>query len=109
MLIVISLISCTSPASKNYDDFASCLDSNGATFYGAFWCSHCQNQKAMFGSSADILPYIECSTPNRKTEQACIDKEIKSYPTWVFADGTRVVGEMKLETLSQKTGCTLPD
>src|SRR5687767_6111588 len=36
------------------------LDDSGAIFYGASWCPHCQEQKAMFGASADRLPYVEC-------------------------------------------------
>ena len=27
--------------------------------YGAFWCSHCEDQKETFGAGADI-PYVEC-------------------------------------------------
>ena len=47
-----------------YDAFAQCLKDKGAIFYGAFWCPHCQNQKAMFGKSVQFLPYVECSTPD---------------------------------------------
>ena len=33
----------------------------GARMYGAFWCSHCQEQKLAFGREAQPdLPYIEC-------------------------------------------------
>ena len=28
------------------DVFARCLKEKQAVFYGAFWCPHCQNQKA---------------------------------------------------------------
>ena len=34
-----------------YDAFAQCLKTQGVLFYGAFWCPHCQNQKALFGFS----------------------------------------------------------
>lgn len=92
------------------DSFASCLKDSGATFYGAFWCPHCQNQKAMFGASARLLPYVECSTPNGKSQlPICIDAKITGYPTWEFADGTRESGEVTLERLSEKTGCLLPE
>ncbi len=47
-------------------DFATCIKDSGAKFYGAFWCSHCQEQKAMFGKSSKLLPYVECSTPMRQ-------------------------------------------
>jgi thiol-disulfide isomerase/thioredoxin len=91
------------------DTFAQCLDEKGATFYGAFWCPHCQRQKAMFRSSAKLLPYVECSTPNGKEQTPlCIEKNITGYPTWEFADGTRLSGEVDLQTLAEKTRCVLP-
>ncbi len=90
------------------DGFAACLADRGAVFYGAFWCPHCQAQKKMFGNSAQRLPYVECSTPDAQDQlQSCIDKQITNYPTWEFKDGTREVGEVPLETLAAKTGCTL--
>lgn len=91
------------------DTFAMCLKEKGAVFYGAFWCPHCQATKAMFGRSAKHLPYEECSTPNQQGQlQICIDKKIESYPTWEFADGSRMTGERTLLELSEKTGCPLP-
>ena len=96
-----------------YDALAKCLSEKGAKFYGAFWCPHCQDQKDIFGSSVEFLPYIECSDPNEKNssifQQACKDANIKSYPTWVFADGSRLVGKQELSTLADKTGCQLPN
>lgn len=92
-----------------YDEFATCLKDQGATFYGAYWCPHCQAQKKMFGSSAKLLSYVECSTVDGNAQtQVCIDKEIKSYPTWEFADGSRLTGEIALEQLAEKTSCVLP-
>ena len=106
MAAILTIAGCNS---KNYDDFAKCLGDKNAKFYGAFWCPHCQNQKKMLGSSASLLPYIECSTPDGKAQlQECKDKQIKGYPTWEFGDGTRMTGEIPLQTLSQKTGCSLP-
>jgi hypothetical protein len=70
-----------------YDTFATCLKDSGATFFGAFWCPHCQNTKKLFGSSQKLLPYEECSTANGQGQlQVCIDKQISSYPTWEFAN-----------------------
>jgi thiol-disulfide isomerase/thioredoxin len=89
--------------------FVQCLKDKGALFYGAFWCPHCQNQKKLFGSAADALPYIECSNPDGKSlTQICIDKKIEGFPTWIFADGTRESGELSLEHLAEKTACQLP-
>lgn len=91
-----------------YDTFAQCLTDSGAKFYGAFWCPHCQAQKAMFGKSAKLIPYVECSQPDGKGQlQVCIDQGIEGYPTWTFADGTRQSGKRTLEELAQKTSCVI--
>ena len=91
-----------------YDDFAKCLTEKGATFYGAFWCSHCKEQKALFGKSARYLNYVECSTPDGKAQLSiCKAAGIEGYPTWIFADGTRS-NIMTLRELSDKTSCSLP-
>ena len=92
------------------DTFAQCLEEKGAIFYGAFWCPHCQAQKRMFGNSANLLPYVECSTPDGQNQlQVCIDKQIQQYPTWDFADGSRLTGEVPLAQLAEKTECILPE
>lgn len=96
-----------------YDEFAQCLKDKGALFYGAFWCPHCQAQKKLFGSSAKLLPYVECSTADGSGQnQSCVDKNITTYPTWELADGTRIPTEnsagVTLETLAAKTSCVLP-
>ena len=91
------------------DGFAQCLTNKGATFYGAFWCPHCQNQKALFGNSKKYLPYTECSTQDSNGQlQICKDAKITTYPTWVFADKSVQEGEMSLQALADKSGCTLP-
>ena len=92
------------------DTFAQCIKSKGIIFYGAFWCPHCQRTKAMFGTSAKLLPYVECSTPDGKGQtQICIDKKIQTYPTWVSTATTTVlIGEHTLQELSDFSGCPLP-
>lgn len=102
------LYSSVKPQSSNLDGFAQCLKDSGAKFYGAFWCPHCQAQKKAFGSSEKYLPYIECSNPDNTQTQICIDNKIESYPTWVFADGSSLSGEIPLNTLAEKTQCVLP-
>lgn len=91
------------------DTFAQCLKDKGVIFYGAFWCPHCQRTKAMFGSSAKLLPYVECSTPDGKNQlQVCKDKNISNYPTWIFPSGEILTGERTLQELSDKSSCPLP-
>lgn len=92
-----------------YDEFATCVADSGATFYGAFWCPHCLDQKRDFGNSAKLLPYEECSTPNRQGQlQVCIDEGIESYPTWEFADGERLSGYTPMDVIAERTSCELP-
>ncbi|MFT5037436.1 MAG: hypothetical protein ACI9VM_001018 [Candidatus Azotimanducaceae bacterium] len=89
-----------------FDELAQCITNSGATFYGAFWCSHCEEQRNMFGNSAKLLPYVECSTPDRNNQtQACIDAEIVSYPTWDLSDGTRIQGVQAFADIADATGC----
>jgi hypothetical protein len=95
--------------SSRLNAFAQCLSAKGAKMYGAYWCPHCADQKEMFGSSFEYAPYIECGVKgSHAPAQVCTDAEVKHYPTWVFADGSRVEGSHSLEFLSQETGCPLP-
>ena len=42
-------------------ELAKRLKAAGAKMYGAFWCSHCFEQKQSFGKEAMAdLPYVEC-------------------------------------------------
>lgn len=84
---------------------AKCLKDKGAKFYGASWCPHCNSQKAAFGSDAPNLPYIECSDSSHQQNKQCNDAKVTGYPTWVFADGSRLSGEVPLATLKTKAGC----
>src|SRR3989344_2676005 len=94
----------------NLGPFAACLKDKGALFYGTFWCLYCQAQKKLFGSAAGELPYIECSTPDGQGQlPVCAQNGIKGYPTWAFADGSRLSGEVPLRTLADKSGCVLPE
>lgn len=106
---LIALASFSSSKPGELDSFAQCLGEKEATFYGAYWCPHCSDQKKMFGRSANKLPYVECSTADGQGQlPVCAEKDIKGYPTWVFADGTRESRTMSLVELATKTSCFLP-
>jgi len=117
LVLVVWLIITPGKAGK-LDAFAKCIrDKQTVTFFGAFWCPHCQAEKARFGTSAKYLPYVECSMPDGQSQtQVCIDNGITTYPTWQFATGTtatatttyRHVGEMELAELADATQCELP-
>jgi hypothetical protein len=96
------------PPAHLYDALAKCIAQSSTTFYGAYWCPHCAEQKTKFGTGAQYLPYVECAIQGTSTQtQACIDHNIVQYPTWVLADGSRLVGVQTPQTLAQKTGCAL--
>lgn len=109
IIVFVSKLAPSAPPSPyDVDSLAQCLKGKGAIFYGAFWCPHCQATKKMFGAAQSKLPYVECSTPDGQGQlQICIDKGIKGYPTWIFADGSELHGETTLDQLSQSSGCPL--
>ena len=91
-----------------YDGFAECLSGKGFKMYGAYWCSHCADQKKLFGNSFDKINYVECSLPNNAGQiEACKSAGINSYPTWEFGDGTKQEGLISLNKLSEISRCIL--
>lgn len=95
----------TRPQQANaLDSFAQCLAAKEVTMYGANWCSHCQNEKKAFGSSFEHVPYVECPTDPKRCQAAGVE----GYPTWIFPDGRKLVGEQGLAKLSRESGCALP-
>lgn len=93
----------TTTINDGLDDFAMCLASKNIIMYGAEWCAHCQNEKKAFGSSFKYIPYVECPDDPQK----CLEKGIVGYPTWIFPDGRKLIGEQGLEKLSQESDCPL--
>lgn len=95
------------------DEFAACLEAEGAVFYGSYTCQFCTTQKAMFGRSVSKIPYVECNLTdengNAVQNSVCVEEEIEAYPTWKFADGEVVTGAQSLEFLAEKTSCELPN
>ena len=68
-----------------------------------------ENQKKDFGDAFSFVNFVECSAPgSRSMNTTCQNAGIEGYPTWEFADGSRVSGEQRLETLAAQTGCELP-
>jgi len=110
-IIVISF-AFVNTAAKNkipslYDSFAQCLTDKGAVLYGAEWCTHCKEQKAVLGDSFRLIKYVECPD----NTQFCIDKGIQGYPTWIIGTSTMLEGfdkDKTMQNLSDITGCPLP-
>ncbi|MBI2136873.1 hypothetical protein HYU06_07415, partial [Candidatus Woesearchaeota archaeon] len=91
-------------------DLAKCLAANGAKVYGASSCSHCQDQKALFGEDWKFVNYIECEVPGDPNAQKdeCMRAGITAYPTWVFKDGQVKQGFASMDELVQMSGCKNP-
>src|SRR3989338_4379734 len=103
--LILIVASCSakneSETESRLDAFAKCLSDNGIKMYGAYWCTHCNNQKQMFAESWKYVNYIECSLPNRAGQtQICSGAGINAYPTWEFANGDRIEGGLSLGQLS---------
>ncbi len=101
--------SAPAPAAAGYaEGLARHLAASGARFYGAYWCPHCQDQKAVFGRAARALPYIECDPRGVAAQpQACAAAGIRAYPTWDIG-GKRYEGFLSLEELARLSGYPLP-
>ena len=84
---------------------ATHLSARGAIFYGAYWCPHCQQQKAMFAASVDRLPYVECTPDGRHgaVSLACRDANIADYPTWII-NKRRIGGAITPQELARLSG-----
>lgn len=103
----------TTVSSSRALQLASQLQSLDAHFYGAYWCSHCFDQKQTLGKQAMAkIPYVECSREGQDSQsQLCKDKQVPGYPTWEI-QGKLYPGEQSLEELedlvtSIQTGSSL--
>lgn len=92
-----------------YDSFAKCLAGKQAKMYGLYWCPHCADQKAMFGSAFKYVPYVECAIRGSKElAPECKAAGVKLFPSWQFGTDPPKEGVLTLDALSEKTGCSLP-
>ena len=92
-----------------YDVFAQCITDSGAKLYCADWAFQCIKQKKIFGENTKFLTYIECSPPDsRDRNTQCKEDDIEKYPTWEFADGTRIEDILSFERLERETNCKAP-
>src|SRR5262245_28709639 len=98
-LLVLAIVLTAGPAcASGLADFARCLSRAGATYYFASWCPHCRRQDAMFGDAVRWLHRVDCT-------EDC--PGIPSFPTWRFADGSRVSGVATFDVLAARTRCRL--
>ncbi|MEM6520084.1 MAG: hypothetical protein AAF892_07430 [Cyanobacteria bacterium P01_D01_bin.71] len=107
-VIGLTLTSCSitsdEPSISYEERLATHLTEQGAAMYGAFWCPHCEDQKALFGDAVDSVPYVECAPDGENAQpQLCVDKAIQGYPTWEI-NGEFYPGARSLEELAQLSG-----
>lgn len=101
----------TTPSIPFAVSLAKHLNSIGAKMYGAFWCSHCVEQKQMFGrEAAKELNYVECFPGGYRKgtimAKECIDAGLEGFPTWVI-NGKVLSGEKDLLELAKESGFEL--
>ncbi len=60
------------------------LNKIGAVKYSAYWCSHCKDQRELFGKEATSrLNIIECAEDGKNSQSdICKAKGINGFPTW---------------------------
>ncbi|MCO5561981.1 hypothetical protein L7F22_015607 [Adiantum nelumboides] len=98
----------TTSSSSATLSLAKHLQSIGAKMYGAFWCSHCYEQKQMFGREAmKYVDYVECYPEGYKRgvkiAKACESAKIDGFPTWVIK-GQVLSGEQELSQIARVAG-----
>ena len=89
-------------SSKRALKVAQALLAHDARMFGAYWCSHCYDQKQTLGAEAfATLPYVECAADGKDAQRdLCTSVGIKGYPTWQI-DGELYAGEKDLAGLEE--------
>ena len=92
----------TTKSSATALTLASDLKSLNSRMFGAFWCSHCYDQKQDFGYEAmKSIPYVECDREGYNNERdLCKEQKVPGYPTWEIG-GKLFPGERSLEELRE--------
>ncbi len=101
---LIFLAGCTTTDNGQNTKLAECLTSKWVTMYGTTRCSHCQKQKELFGYEAFAkINFVDCD----KEKNTCTLAGVQWYPTWGFADGSKLEGTQTFEALASQAGCSL--
>jgi thioredoxin-related protein len=131
LILMVALQGCTSEkpedstekyTEEQIEELARCLTEKDNVMYGAYWCSYCQKTKEKFGISFGYVNYVECDPKCKPDEdgkilsvceghegqpEVCLERDITSYPTWIFSDNSRKTGDLSFEVLDEKSGCNL--
>lgn len=85
------------------------LTAIGAKEYIAWWCSHCHEQKQLFGKEAyEFVPHIQCAPDGDNSDPAACDAaKIQSFPSWDI-QGKRYMGVQSLTKIAEYSGYSGP-
>ena len=77
------------------------LKNLNSKMFGAYWCSHCYDQKQAFGKEAyeKYIQYIECASDGADNQVGfCKESKVPGYPTWQI-NGKLYPGQKTLDEL----------
>lgn len=97
------LLGCSSPQDTtsiiNVEEIAKCMWQKWIKMYGTETCSHCIDQKELFGDSFKYINYVDCA----QTPESC--SKIEWTPTREFPGGELIAGKQMISTLTEKAWC----
>lgn len=90
----------TKESSAEANTLAQRIKKLDGRMYGAYWCSHCFNQKQNLGKQAfEMIEYIECDKEGFNNKHSlCREKKVPGYPTWEI-QGKLYPGEKEISEL----------
>lgn len=81
------------------ESLTKCI-SNNSHLYSFTGCSHCQEQRRLFGDYYNLLSVTDCINDT----QECVHMNVTATPSWYIND-TMYVGYKSLKQLKELTGC----
>jgi hypothetical protein len=105
VLSSIFLLWCSNPKQddtiiKDINQIAQCLWQKWVKMYWTETCSHCIDQKELFGDSFKYINYIDCA----KDTNACA--KLQWTPTREFSGWELLEGKQTISTLAEKAWCS---
>ncbi|MFO0885970.1 MAG: hypothetical protein U0894_17605 [Pirellulales bacterium] len=89
--------------------FAKALAASGAKLYGADWNADTTTQRNTFEDGWRFLPFVEVTNADHTANSVATTNNITTYPTWVFANSTRLTGPQTLSAISAASGIADPN
>lgn len=100
LIIIIATLSFTiKPKNHTNQELAKCIGER-STLYLQLGCSHCEDQKNLFGENYQYLNVVDCFYD----PQECTNNNIEATPTWKIK-GNLYKGFQTIEELKSLTEC----